>query len=414
MLNMDKTPKSLRLYIGIFGRMNTGKSSFLNLVSGQDVSITSDIPGTTTDVVEKTMELLPVGPVVFLDTAGIDDKTELGNLRIKKTNNVFDKSDIVLLVIEPNKWTEYEENIFEISKLKKLPLIVIINKIDFEKPSGKFIEFLNTKTKYILECSSIDKKNRDKYVNIFKKYVIDTCPEDFLKTSLLIGDLIEKNGIVVLITPIDKEAPKGRLILPEVQTIRDSLDNDAVCVVVKESEYIHALKQLKKDPDIVVCDSQVVLKMVNETPKNVKCTTFSILFARLKGELEEFVKGAKALSQLKDNDKVLVFEACSHHAIEDDIGRIKMPRWIKEHINKNIIFDVCAGSDYPTNLEDYKLIIHCGGCMINRRFMLSRIQKAKEKNIPITNYGVIISYTQGVLERVLEPFPNALEIYRKS
>jgi [FeFe] hydrogenase H-cluster maturation GTPase HydF len=410
---MNKTPKGLRLHIGIFGRMNTGKSSFLNLITGQDVSITSPLAGTTTDVVEKTMELLPIGPVIFLDTAGIDDKTELGELRVKKTNNIFDKSDVVLLVVEPNKWSEYEENVFEICKLKKLALIVIINKIDLEKPDKEFIEILNTKTKYILECSSIDYENREKYINIFKKYIIDTCPEDFLKSPLLIGDLVPSGGICVLIIPIDLEAPKGRLILPQVQTIRDCLDNDSSCVVVKEREYSHVLKQLKVDPNLVVCDSQVVLKMTADTPKNVLCTTFSILFARLKGELIEFSKGVRALSKLTDNDKVLIFEACSHHAIEDDIGRIKIPRWINQYLGKNIIFDVCSGSDYPSNLEDYKLIIHCGGCMINRRFMLSRILKAREKNIPITNYGLVIAYTQGVIERVLALFPSALEAYKR-
>ncbi|MFB3895323.1 MAG: [FeFe] hydrogenase H-cluster maturation GTPase HydF [bacterium] len=411
---MKTTPKSLRLHLGIFGRTNVGKSSFLNLVAGQDVAITSPVPGTTTDVVEKPMELLPIGPVVFLDTAGYDDISVLGELRIKKTKKIFDRSDIILIITEPNKWTEFEQTILEEAKQRKIPVVIIINKIDLERPTESFIVELKSKSDRMILCSSIATKNRDTYLNALKKHLIELCPEEYLSPPALIGDLVPAGGIAVLIIPIDLQAPKGRLILPQVQTIRDTLDNDAAVLVVKEREYAAMLTHLNRLPDIAVCDSQMVLKMVADTPKSVKCTTFSILFSRFKGDLVEAAKGAAVINRLQPGDKILVAEACSHHAIEDDIGRIKIPRWLRQYVGGDLLIEVYSGQDYPENLKQYKLIIHCGGCMINRREMLSRIQLAKEAGVPITNYGLAISLVQGVIDRVLSPFPAALDAFKRN
>lgn len=411
---MDKAPKSLRLQIGIFGRTNVGKSSFLNLIASQDVAITSPTPGTTTDVVEKTMELLPIGPVVFLDTAGVDDVSALGVLRIQKTKKIFDRSDVFVLLVEPNVWTEYEDVIVKESLDRKTPIIIVVNKIDTQEASKDFIEKIKNITNNFMPCSSLAVDQREQYINQFKQDLIQVCPDGFLNPPTLIGDLVPSGGLAVLIVPIDLQAPKGRLILPQVQTIRDALDNDATVMVVKEREYRNALENLKNPPDIVICDSQVVQKMVADTPSNVKCTTFSILFSRYKGDLIEQVRGAAAIDRLKPNDKILIAEACSHHAVEDDIGRVKIPRWIRQYVGFDIQVDSCAGRDFPENLNEYKLIIHCGGCMITRREMLFRLHHAKNATIPITNYGVCISVLQGVLKRALEPFPAALDAYERA
>ncbi|MBU4304026.1 MAG: [FeFe] hydrogenase H-cluster maturation GTPase HydF [Candidatus Omnitrophica bacterium] len=410
---MKKTPKSLRLQIGIFGRTNVGKSSFLNLVTAQDVSITSPIPGTTTDVVEKTMELLPLGPVVFLDTGGIDDISTLAQLRIKKTKKIFDRADFILLIVEPEIWTESEENIYREAQERNTPFIIIVNKTDIREPSTDFIKKVNAITNKVVFGSSIDKEERDVFVNAVKKCLIELVPPGFLNPPALIGDLMPSGGLAALIIPIDLEAPKGRLILPQVQTIRDALDNDSAVLVVKEREYKHLLDRFKIKPDIVVCDSQVVLKMTADTPKDINCTTFSILFARYKGDLIEMAKGAAVIDKLKPGDKVLIAETCSHHAIEDDIGRVKIPRWIRQYTGADIKIDITSGRDYPDNLKEYKLVVHCGSCMITRKEMLLRLQYAKDAGVSITNYGICISFLQGVLERVLSPFPAALEAYNK-
>ena len=410
---MRKTPKSLRLQIGLFGRTNVGKSSFLNLVAGQDVAITSPIAGTTTDVVEKSMELLPLGPVVFLDTAGLDDSSVLSEFRLKKTVKIFDRSDVIILLVEPNVWTEYEDRILEEAQKRETPSILVVNKVDLKNPEEKFIEEIGKKAARVLLCSSIDFARRDPTVNAFKKYLIEVCPEEFLRPPPLIGDLLPAGGMAILIVPIDLQAPKGRLILPQVQTIREALDHDASVCVVKEREYAHALNNLKTLPDIVVCDSQVVLKMVADTPEPIKCTTFSILFSRNKGDLVEMVRGAAVIETLRPNDKVLIAEACSHHAIEDDIGRVKIPRWLRQYVGGDLQIDVYSGRDYPDNLKEYKLVVHCGGCMLTRREMLSRIHKAKEEKVPITNYGLCISFSQGVIKRALSPFPAALDAFQR-
>ena len=408
---MEKTPKSLRLQIGIFGRTNVGKSSFLNMVAGQDVAITSPVPGTTTDVVEKVMELLPVGPVVFLDTGGLDDNSNLGSRRVERTRKVFDRSDVSVLILEAERWTEFEEEVVRKAQARKSPLILVVNKSDLVSPSEDFLEKIKQTTSRVLVCSSADRARRNEYVNTLKQFLLEVCPEDFLMAPAMLGDIMPRGGLAVLIIPIDFEAPKGRIILPQVQAIRDALDHDSMTLVVKESEYKAALGKLKKSPDLVVCDSQVVDRMVAETPAGVKCTTFSILLSRLKGDIAEMTKGALAIENLKKGDKILISESCSHHAIEGDIGRIKIPKWIQKYLGHAVEIGVCAGRDFPEDLKNYKLIIQCGSCMLTRRETLARIQRAKRAHVPITNYGLCISYLQGVLERVIEPFPEALKAF---
>ncbi len=384
----------------------------MNYITNQDVAITSPLPGTTTDVVEKAIELPPLGPVLFLDTAGLDDTSDLAEDRLKKTTKIFNRVDMSLLILEPDTWTAYEDTITRESKKRDVPVIGIINKCDAQTPQEGFLKDCRDKMDALLCLSSVDEKARDQNIHLFKKHVISLCPEDFIKPLPLIGDLVAAGGLVMLIVPIDLQAPKGRLILPQVQTIRDTLDHDAACMVVKEREYAHYLRQLRIKPDIVVCDSQVVLKMVADTPADIKCTTFSILFARNKGNLITFAKGAAVLDRMLPADKILISESCSHHPIEDDIGRVKIPRWIRQYLGRDIAYDVCCGKDFPDNLKEYRLIIQCGGCMTNRREMLSRVELANEQGIAITNYGLCISLLQGVLERVLQPFPAALMAYQ--
>ena len=390
---MQTTPKALRLHIALLGRVNAGKSSFLNLVTGQDVSITSDIAGTTTDVVEKTQELLPIGPVVWLDTAGFGDETALGEQRLLKTNRVLDRADIAVLVCEGNKTGTEEEQILAACNARKLPVIKVYNKADFYDCPADGIKVTAT-----------DLSERDRVLNELKMALLKIVPEDFIKAPALLGDLVPSHSTIILITPIDKEAPKGRLIMPQVQAIRDALDYDNIVIVVKESEYLQALQGLKNKPDLVVCDSQVVDFMVANTPKEIKCTTFSILFARLKGDLLKMAAGAKIISRLQDGDKVLIAEACTHHAIEDDIGKVKIPNGLKKKTGKNLQFDFCSGCMFPDNLKDYKLVVQCGGCTQNRREILSRIQKCESAEVAITNYGICLSEIKGVLDRVIEPF----------
>lgn len=401
---MQKTPKSLRLHIALFGRTNVGKSSFLNLVAGQDVAIVSSQPGTTTDVVEKPMELLPIGPVVFLDTAGIDDTTALGEKRIVRTEKVFDRADVILLLHEGDQVTEFERSVETRAEQKKIPVIRIHNKSDLYDLSGRSV----------LSVNSADMSTRDKVLAALKAELLRVCPDEFMTPPPLMGDLVKPGGLAMLVVPIDLQAPKGRLILPQVSTIRDALDNDAATLVCKEREYAHMLSIVKQPPDVVICDSQMVLKMVADTPPDIPCTTFSILFARQKGDLRKFAAGAAAINKLEPGDKVLVAESCSHHALEDDIGRVKIPRWLRQYVGVDLHIDVCAGRDFPDNLSEYKLAVQCGGCMQNRREVLSRIEKCESAGVPITNYGLCISQTQGVLRRVLSPFSSALDAYENA
>ncbi len=407
---MEKTPKSLRIQIAIVGRTNVGKSSFLNFIANQDVSIVSPVPGTTTDIVEKPIELLPIGPVNFLDTGGIDDSSILAQERIKRTNRIFERADVILLVVEPNIWTDFEQNIVEITKRNSLPLIIVVNKTDISKPSSEFLVQIKNHTDLVLFASSVDKSAYNQTLEEFKSLLSKV---GFLESQQpLLGDLLPPNGFAIFIVPIDSQAPKGRLILPQVQAIRDVLDNNSAVLVVKDTEYKQYLGSLGRKPDLVVCDSQVVHKMIAETPEDIKCTTFSILFCRYKGDLMTEVLGSAYSEQLLDGDYVLIAEACSHHPLQDDIGRIKIPRMLQQFLGKNLNFEVCVGRDFPEDLRKYKLIIHCGSCMLTKREKLSRIQIAKSQGVPITNYGIIISKCQGVLERVLSPFPDVLLAYK--
>jgi [FeFe] hydrogenase H-cluster maturation GTPase HydF len=407
---MESTPKSMRLQIGIFGRANVGKSSFLNMIASQDVAVTSPVPGTTTDVVEKAIELLPIGPVNILDTAGIDDTSTLAEKRIERTRRIFDRAEIIVLIVEPGFWTVFDEDIVNMAKKSNLPIIIVVNKIDMVPPSEEFIEKLKEYSSHVVLCSSIDKQHHEEYLNEFKKAVQALRLNDIQPSFPLVGDLVPPGGIAVLIVPIDLQAPRGRLILPQVQTIRDLLDNDATAVVVKDREYPNLLQKLGTEPDIVICDSQVVMKMVADTPPHIKCTTFSILFSRYKGDLLEEVRGAAAIEKIVEGDKLLIAEACSHHPMEDDIGRVKIPRWLRQYLGENVQIDFSAGRDYPDNLNQYKVVIHCGGCMLTRQEKLVRMRKAMLAGVPITNYGLTISLVQGVLRRALSPFPAALEI----
>lgn len=405
---MDQTPKGSRLQIALFGRMNVGKSSLLNMIAGQDFAITSPVAGTTTDVVEKTMELLPLGPVVFLDTAGLDDTSRLSNLRLKKTEKIYDRADVALLVTEPDIWTDYEEKMLRETAKRKINVLVVINKIDAALPSPAFTARLKEKNQPFLALSSTDGTRREAYVTALKRHLLEIAPEGLFQAPSLIGDLLPPGGLAILVVPIDLQAPKGRLILPQVQTIRDVLDNNAAALIVKEKELSTTLSLLNRRADIVICDSQAILKVTADVPEDIPCTTFSILFARQKGDLTAMAEGVARIETLKPGDKILIAEACSHHPLQDDIGRVKIPRWLRQYLGVELQADVAAGRDFPENLTEYKLIIHCGSCMLTRREMLNRIQKAREVDVPITNFGVAISFLQGVAERTLAPFPSAL------
>lgn len=395
-----KTLKSMRLHIGIFGKTNAGKSAFLNRITNQDVSIVSDIAGTTTDVVEKSMELLPVGPVNFLDTAGINDIGALGEERIEKTMKVINRTDIAVIITDYNGIDEYEKDLIEKFTELKIPFIVIVNKNDIKTITAEKLELIKSYTKNIIITSALNDIN---LVFEFKKALLKILPEDFVNSPKIAGDLIPPKSTVILVIPIDKEAPKGRIILPQVQTIRDLLDSSCLSYVVKESELKQALDNLKEPPALVVTDSQAFKQVSEIVPESIPLTSFSILFARLKGDLQAFKDGAKAIENLKDGDKVLILESCTHHAIEDDIGRVKIPNLLRKKTGKNLIIENYAGHDFP-EIKDYKLIIHCGACMTNRREVLSRILKANENNVPITNYGITISYCLGILERAIKIF----------
>ena len=395
-----KTLKSMRLHIGIFGKTNVGKSSLLNRITNQDVSIVSNIAGTTTDVVEKTMELLPIGPVNFLDTAGINDSTALSSERIEKTMKIINRTDVAIVVCDYNGIDDYERNLIEKFNELKIPFMIFINKTDEKYPSDSIIEDLKNYTKYIL-LSSV--KTDDLIVFKIKELLVKLLPEDFVNSPKIVGDLIPQGSTVILVIPIDKEAPKGRIILPQVQTLRDLLDNNCVSVVVKESELKSAIDNLKFAPSLVVTDSQAFKNVSEIVPENIPLTSFSILFARLKGDLNTFSQGAKSIEKLQDGDRVLILESCTHHAIEDDIGRVKIPNLLRKKTGKNLIIDNIAGHDFP-EISKYKLIIHCGACMTNRREVLSRILLASENNVPITNYGICISYCLGILPRALKIF----------
>ncbi|MCX7966439.1 MAG: [FeFe] hydrogenase H-cluster maturation GTPase HydF [Syntrophorhabdaceae bacterium] len=403
---LSDTPRGSRLHIAIFGRRNAGKSSLINALTNQNIAIVSDVPGTTTDPVYKSMEILPIGPVVLIDTAGIDDVGELGRLRIEKAYNVLAKTDLMLLVMDPsNLEGNFEEEVIDKAKENKVPVIGVVNKMDLY-PDADIEGIKNRFHIPVISVSALNKQG----IHELKMAMIKEAPKDWVAPTIL-GDLISPGDIIILVVPIDLAAPKGRLILPQVQTIRDVLDHDAMAYVVKERELKAAISSLNKKPRLVVTDSQAFLKVAADTPKDVLMTSFSILFARYKGDLPALVKGVKAIEDLSPGDKVLIAEACTHHRVEDDIGTVKIPRWLRQYVGGDLDFKWVSGYELPKDLKDYKLIIHCGACMINRKEMLHRIMEAQKADVPIANYGVVIAYLMGILKRALEPFPEAKELF---
>jgi len=403
-----RASKSFRLHIGIFGRRNAGKSSILNAITSQEVSIVSEIAGTTTDPVEKPMELLPLGPVLFIDTAGIDDSGALGEKRIQKTMQVFDRTELGLIVAKSDEWSDFEETILRELNDRDIPVIVVFNKCDLA-PSGNCLSKSFSGEKIpVIETSALTGSG----IQELRQAILKYAPDDFINRPSIVSDLVGPGEMAVLVVPIDKEAPKGRLILPQVNTIRDLLDADSFCVVVKERELREVFTRFTKLPKLVVTDSQAFLKVAADTPPEIPLTSFSILFARYQGDLSEMVKGAMAIDKLKSGDKVLIAEACSHHPIGEDIGTVKIPRWLTQYVGGKLDFTFHRGHDFPENLSEFKLIIHCGACMWNRREMLSRLMKARMAGVPLTNYGLTIAYSLGIFERALQPFPAVLEVYK--
>jgi len=404
-----KTPKGLRLQIGIFGRRNVGKSSFLNVLTDQQVSIVSSIPGTTTDPVNKAMELLPIGPVLFIDTAGIDDLGALGEMRIEKSLKAIERSDVAAVITEAGSWGAFEEELLARFAREKVPVIVIFNKVDLAEPTRKVTEKLDKEevpwmTAVASEGIGID---------TFKRLLLEILPDDFIASRPIVGDIMDTGETVVLVVPIDKEAPRGRLILPQVQTIRDILDHDGCSLIVKERDLPAALNNLKTPPALVVTDSQSFQSVARDTPPEILMTSFSILFARLKGDLKTLAEGALAIDGLNPGDSVLISEACTHHPIGNDIGRVQIPKMLARRVGHKIDINVVAGHDFPDNLAKYSLVIHCGSCMFNRREVLSRIMQCSRAGVPITNYGITLAHCLGILRRALAPFPEMNSILKK-
>ena len=402
-MQMNQTPSSERVHIGFFGRRNAGKSSVLNAVTGQDLAVVSDVKGTTTDPVQKSMELLPLGPVVVIDTPGIDDEGELGALRVKKSYQVLNKSDAAVLVVYASLGLCEEDFAFiEHIQKKQIPYAVAFNKSDLA-PSASLAKDLQYLKEHQIDFVSVSTADLSGIDTLKEKIATLAKTED---TKLrIVADLIHPSDFVVLVVPIDKAAPKGRLILPQQQTIRDILEADATAIVVKEYELRDTLAHLGKKPRLVITDSQVFAKVSADTPADIMLTSFSILFARYKGNLPALIKGVTALEQIEDGDKILVSEGCTHHRQCDDIGSVKLPRWIRQYTGKEPEFVFSSGTEFPADLSPYKMIVHCGGCMLNEREMKYRLACAKDQNIPMTNYGILIAYIQGILKRSVEPFP---------
>lgn len=403
-MSLNHTPSSERVHIALFGKRNVGKSSVINAITNQQLAIVSEFEGTTTDPVYKSMEILPIGPVVLIDTAGLDDEGSLGALRIQKTYQVLNKTDIAVLIVDSSKgMAELDLKLIERFQAKNLPFVVAFNKADLCTPA----------IPYDLKehCIAVSAKSGTNIPEL--RQLIASQISSFQTEVSLVADLLEPSDLVVLVVPIDSAAPKGRLILPQQQTIRDILEADALSVVTKETQLKDTLASLGKKPKLVITDSQVFKQVAADTPPDILLTSFSILFARYKGNLELAVQGAKMLDMLKDNDYVLISEGCTHHRQCDDIGTVKLPRWIRSYTKKEINFDFTSGTEFPENLSKYKLIIHCGGCMLNEREMKHRISIAAEHQIPITNYGTAIAYMNGILKRSVEAFPHiAMQLER--
>ncbi|MDY3929815.1 MAG: [FeFe] hydrogenase H-cluster maturation GTPase HydF [Clostridia bacterium] len=394
-MGLNDTPSANRVHIGFFGRRNAGKSSVVNAVTNQEISVVSDVLGTTTDPVQKAMEILPIGPVVIIDTPGIDDEGELGELRVKRTKQVLNKTDVAVLVVDGTEGKKQcDEELISIFKEKNIDYIVVYNKSDLHE--------VKTTKKNEICVSAANKTN----INELKEKIAEFAEKENPDVKI-IGDLIEKDDVVIMVTPIDSAAPKGRMILPQMQTLRDILDADGCAVVVKETELKSALQNQKKKPKLVVCDSQVFEFVDKQVPQDIDLTSFSILFARFKGNLKTVVEGAKAIETLKPGDTILISEGCTHHRQCDDIGTVKMPRWIREYTGiDDLNFEFTSGQGFTENFDKYKMIVHCGGCMLNEREMKYRQRTAVAHNTPITNYGIMIAYMKGILKRSVKMFPE--------
>ena len=404
---MLNTPRANRLHIGLFGRRNAGKSSLINMLTGQSLAIVSDEPGTTADPVLKSMELLPLGPVVFIDTAGLDDEGDLGALRAAKSREMMTHSDLALLVIPVTAGRNIELEIAWLEELKKhkIPVLGVLSQSDWvanpELLQAELVDLLEIPFVTISSETGAGRSN-------LLLAMVEHAPRDFERATLL-GDLFEPKAPIILVAPQDLQAPKGRLILPQVQTIRDILDHDGMVLVVKDTELPDLLNLLKTPPALVVTDSQIFPKVEELLGPNVPLTSFSILMARYKGDLATFIRGARKIATLTEHDKVLIAEACTHHALEDDIGREKIPRWLRQKVGQGMQVDIVSGFDFPENLGSYDLIIHCGGCMFTRKQLMSRLIKAEAEDVPMTNYGVATAALNGMLVRVTSMFPEADE-----
>jgi len=389
-------------HIGIYGRRNSGKSSLINCLAGQEIAIVSDHAGTTTDPVKKSFEITGFGPVILIDTAGIDDSGELGKKRVDRTVKTLETIDLALVVVSHNSWGQFEDELINKFRDYDLPFIVIHSKSDIQEPTPDFKNRISSITGTTLfEFSSIDKRNYEELITLIR----NTIPEHSYNTPTLLGDLIKYGDIVILITPIDIEAPAGRLILPQMQAIRDILDNEAVAIVLKEREVDSFLKKTRIKPALAITDSQVFVKADASIPQDIPLTSFSIMLARFKGDFDNYLIGTPKISELKDGDRVLLFESCTHHVSCDDIGRTKIPRWISNFTGKKIEYDVVSGLDtLPRPVTDYSLVIQCGGCMITRKQLHNRLRSAIKAGVPVTNYGMAIAYVQGIYNRAIAPF----------
>lgn len=414
-MGLNSTPSANRVHIGFFGRRNAGKSSVVNAVTGQELAVVSDTKGTTTDPVYKSMELLPIGPVMIIDTPGFDDEGALGELRVRKTKQVLNKTDIAVLVVDATEGKKQcDEELIRIFKEKEIPYIIVNNKADLlsDEISEKICQN-NVSEQRKAEQNALLSSGQEQYVSALTGagiYELKECigkltPNEDM-TLKIVGDLLHPGDFVVLVVPIDSAAPKGRLILPQQQTIRDVLEANAAAIVVKESELKQTLEQLGRSPAMVIIDSQVFEQVSEEVSEEIPLTSFSILMARYKGYLETAVNGVAAIDHLKDGDKILISEGCTHHRQCDDIGTVKIPRWLKQHTGKELIIETSSGTEFPEDLTSYALVIHCGGCMLNEREVKYRMKCAEDQKVPFTNYGIAIAQMKGILKRSIELFPN--------
>jgi len=405
-MDLQSTPRANRLHIGFYGRRNAGKSSLINLVTGQQTALVSDHAGTTTDPVIKSMELLPLGPVAVIDTAGLDDEGDLGKLRISRTMEMMDRTDLALLIVSaPDAGdTSLERGWLEELKKRKMPVIGVLNQID--RVGSDCVENIRSglEEDMGIPFTAVSANGRE-YTAELLSAIVKHAPTDF-ESPTLVGDIFSRGDAVVLVAPQDIQAPKGRLILPQVQVIRDILDNGGLALTVTFDCFPKLLDSLKELPALVITDSQVFPQVNSILPRDVPLTSFSIVMARSKGDLSTFVRGARVINSLKESDKVLIAEACTHAPLQEDIGREKLPRWLRERVGSGLTVDISTGLDFPSNLNEYALILHCGGCMFTRKQLMSRIIKADAENVPITNYGVAIAAINGILERVIEVFPE--------